>query len=130
VRLLLKLGYALEEWQGTVYVWPDEMQKKDELQLPLVLCLMSGQALVKSGKDIGRLSVATALRIVRKAMRAPHRRSGSSGLGRQLAQAVKDSYKRKTSKRARAWAHKKNPKPIGDPKARAHRRRITSAVGA
>ena len=83
-----------------------------------LLCLMSAGAIVKSGKDIRRLSVATALRIVRKAMRAPHTRSGSAGLGRQLTRAVKDSYKRITSKRARAWAHKKKPKPIGDPKAR------------
>jgi len=194
VRLLLKLGYALEERDGTVYLWPDEMQKKKQPPLVLrlitlcdgrnrrmhlltnvldesrlseaaacafytmrwgvelhyralkqtlarrklasdapntarmelrwamvglwLLCLMAVEAIAGSGKDVGRLSVATALRIVRKATHAPTTRSGSAGLGRQLASAVKDSYLRKTSKRARAWAHKKKPKPIGDPKAR------------
>ena len=197
VRLLLKLGYVLEEREGIVYLWPDELQKKDKLKPPLVLrqitlhdgrnrrmhlltnvldesrlsekaacefytmrwgvelhyralkqtlcrrkllsdaprtakmelcwammslwllCLMSAGAIVKSGKDIRRLSVATALRIVRKAMRAPHTRSGSAGLGRQLTRAVKDSYKRITSKRARAWAHKKETQADRRPWARA-----------
>jgi hypothetical protein len=196
VRLLLKLGYALEEREGIVYLWPDELQKKNKLKPPLVLrqitlcdgrnrrwhllsnvldesrlsekaacefytmrwgvelyyralkqtlcrrkvlsdapktaklelrwammglwlmCLMTAEAIAKSSKDIRRLSVAAALRTLRKAMRAPRTRSGSCGLGRQLAQAVKDSYQRKSSKRARSWAHKKKPKPIGDPKAR------------
>jgi hypothetical protein len=196
VRLLLKLGYALEEKDGTVYLWPDELQKKNKQKPPLVLrlitlcdgrnrqmhlltnvldesrlsataacefytmrwgvelhyralkqtlahrklasdapktarmelrwamiglwllCLMSVDAITKSGKDVRRLSVATALRTVRKAMHAPTTRTGSAGLGRQLARAVKDSYVRKTSKRARAWAHKKKPNPIGDPNAR------------
>jgi hypothetical protein len=194
VRLLLKLGYAIEERDGTVYLWPDEMQKKEQPPLVLrqitlcdgrnrrmhlltnvldesrlseaaarefytmrwgvelhyralkqtlarrklasdapatarmelrwamvglwLLCLMAVEAIARSGKDVRRLSVATALRTVRKATHAPATRSGSAGLGRQLAGAVKDSYMRKTSKRARAWAHKKKPKPIGDPKAR------------
>jgi hypothetical protein len=194
VRLLLKLGYALEERDGTVYLWPDEMQKKNKPPLVLrlitlcdgrnrrmhlltnvldesrmsdeaacefytmrwgvelhyralkqtlahrklasdapatarmelkwammglwLLCLMSIGAIGESGKDVRRLSVAKALRTVRKAMRAPNTRSGSAGLGRQLARAIKDSYVRKTSKRARMWAHKKKPKPIGDPSAR------------
>jgi DDE family transposase len=196
VRLLLKLGYALEERDGTVYLWPDELQKKNKQKPPLVLrlitlcdgrnrrmhlltnvhdesrlseaaacefytmrwgvelyyralkqtlahrklasdapetarmelrwammglwllSLMAVEQIGRSGKDVRRLSVATALRRVRKAMRAPSTRSGSAGLGRQLASAVKDNYVRKTSKRARAWAHKKKPKPIGDPKAR------------
>ena len=194
VRLLLKLGYALEERDGTVYLWPDEMQKKKQPPLVLrlitlcdgrnrrwhlltnvldesrlseaaarefyamrwgvelhyralkqtlarrklasdapktarmelrwammglwLLCLMAVEAMARSGKDVRRLSVATALRTVRKASHAPTTRSGSAGLGRQLACAVKDSYRRKTSKRARAWAHKKKPKPIGDPNAR------------
>ena len=194
VRLLLKLGYAIEERDGTVYLWPDEAQKKQQPPLVLrlitlcdgrnrrmhlltnvrdesrlseaaacefytmrwgvelhyralkqtlahrklasdapttarmelrwammglwLLSLMAVEAIARSAKDVRRLSVATALRTVRKASHAPTTRSGSAGLGRQLACAVKDSYVRKTSKRARAWAHKKKPKPIGDPKAR------------
>jgi hypothetical protein len=194
VRLLLKLGYALEERDGTVYLWPDAMQKKDRPPLVLrlitlrdgrnrcmhlltnvldesrlseemacefytlrwgvelyyralkqtlarrklasdapknarmelrwamialwLLCLMAVGAICRAGDDVRRLSVATALRLIRKAMDFPIKRSGSAGLGRQLAKAVRDDYQRKGSKRAREWAHKKKPKPIGDPKAR------------
>ena len=194
VNLLLKLGYALEERDGTVYLWPDEMRKKEQSPLVLrritlcdgrnrrmhlltnvleesrlsetaacdfytmrwgvelyyralkqtlarrklaseapatarmelrwamvglwLLCLMTAGAIIRGGNDVRRLSVAGALRRVRTAMRAPTTRSGSAGLGRQLARAVKDHYVRQTSKRARNWAHKKKPKPIGDPNAR------------
>jgi hypothetical protein len=194
VRLLLKLGYALQERDGTVYLWPDEMQedKKPPLVLRLItlcdgrnrrmhlltnvfdesrlseslacefytmrwgvelhyralkqtlarrklmsdapptarmelrwammglwlLSLMAVESIARSAKDVRRLSVAAALRSIRKATRSPVKRSGSAGLGRQLAGAVKDSYLRKSSKRARCWAHRKKPKPVGDPKAR------------
>jgi Transposase DDE domain len=194
VRLLLNLGYALEERNGTVYLWPDEIRRKEQPPLVLrlitlsdgrnrrmhlltnvldesrltesaacdfytmrwgvelhyralkqtlarrklasdapntarmelrwammglwLLCLMAVGAIGKSAKQVRRLSVATALRTVRKAIRAPIRRSGRAGLGRQLAKAVIDSYVREKSKRARAWPHKKKPKPIGDPVAR------------
>lgn len=205
VRLLLKLGYALEERDGTVYLWPDEMRKKEQPPLVLrlitlcdernrrmhlltnvldpsrlsdeaacefytmrwgvelyyralkqtlarrklaseapqtarmelrwamiglwLLCLMAAGAISRGGHDIRRLSVAAALRTVRRATRAPTRRAGSAGLGRQLAAALKDSYLRKTSKRARNWAHKKKPKPIGDPKARiADERQVQAAM--
>lgn len=192
VRLLLKLGYALEERDGTVYLWPDEMRRKKQPPLVLrlitladgrnrrmhllsdvsdparlsdraacefytmrwgvelhyralkqtlarrklasdapanaraelrwavlglwLLCLMAARAI---GPDkVRRLSVAAALRLVRRAIAAPATRAGSAGLGRQLAAALKDTYVRKAAKRARDWAHKKKPKPIGEPKAR------------
>lgn len=195
VRLLRKLGYALEERGDTVYLWPDGMQERRRPPLALrlitlvdgrnrrmhlltgvtdesrlsdaaacefyamrwgvelhyralkqtlarrklasaapatarlelhwamaalwLLCLAAADAIARSaGGDVRRLSVATALRHVRKAMAAPTTRSGSAGLGRQLAKALKDSYVRTGSKRSRDWAHKKKPKPIGEPKAR------------
>lgn len=194
VRLLKKLGYALEEREGTVYLWPDEARKKQQPPLVLrlitltdgrnrrmhlltdvleesrlsaaaacefytmrwgvelhyralkqtlarrklasaapaaarmelcwaimglwLLCLMAAGAVGRCGRDVRRLSVAAALRLVRRATAAPTQRSGSAGLGRQLAGAVKDSYQRTSSKRPRDWAHKKKPKPIGDPNAR------------
>ena len=195
VRLLLKLGYAIEERDGIVYLWPDEVRKKNQ-QPPLVLrlislcdgrnrrmhlltnvldesrlseaaakefytmrwgvelhyralkqtlarrkaasaapdnarmelawammglwllCLMGVEAIGRAGVDVRRLSVAGALRLIRSASRAPTTRLGSAGLGRKLAGAIRDHYVRTTSKRARDWAHKKKPKPIGDPKAR------------
>lgn len=194
VRLLLKLGYALEEREGTVYLWPDEMRKKKQPPLVLrlitliddrnrrmhlltnvsdpdrlsdqaacefytmrwgvelhyralkqtlarrklasdapanaqaelrwamlalwLLCLMAAQAIGACGREVRRLSVAAALRVIRRAIFAPATRSGSAGLGRQLAAALKDNYVRKAAKQARNWAHKKKPKPIGEPKAR------------
>lgn len=194
VRLLLELGYALEERAGTVYLWPDAMRQK--MQPPLVLrrvtltdgrnrrmhlltsvhdesllsdagacefytmrwgvelhyralkqtlarrkllgeapataraelrwamtglwllTLMAAAAVGAAGKDPRTLSVAKALRLVRRAARAPVTRCGGNGLGRQRATAVQDTYTRKASKRARDWAHKKRPKPIGEPQAR------------
>jgi len=83
-----------------------------------LLSLMAASAIIAQGEDPRRLSVAMALRLVRRSTKAPTTRSGSAGLGRQLAGAVKDSYVRVASKRARDWAHKKKPKPIGDPHAR------------
>lgn len=192
VRLLLKLGYALEEREGTVYLWPDEMRKKKQPPLVLrlitltdgrnrrmhllsdvsdparlsdraacefytmrwgvelhyralkqtlarrklasdapanaraelrwavlglwLLCLMAARAVGPA--KVRRLSVAAALRVVRRAIAAPATRSGSCGLGRHLASALKDTYVRKAAKQARDWPHKKKPKPIGEPKAR------------
>ena len=194
VHLLRKLGYCMEERNGTVFLWPDEArrQKQPPLTLRLIvlsdgrnrrmhllssvldktrlsdtaacdfysmrwgielhyralkqtlarrklrsdaprtaemelrwamiglwlLTLMTADAIDRGGNDIRRLSVAMALRRIRAAMSAPTTRSRSAGLGRQLAGAVRDAYIRKTSKRARDWAHKKKPEPIGEPRAR------------
>jgi Transposase DDE domain len=194
VRLLLKLGYALEERDGTVYLWPDGMRKKqlpplilrlitltdgrnrrmhlltnvlDESRLTnaaacefytmrwgielhyralkqtlarrklasdapanarmelhwammglWLLCLMAVGSIQRTGGNMRRLSVAAALRTIRKAMRTPGLRTGREGLGRQLAKALIDTYRRERSKRARDWAHKKKQEPIGDPEAR------------
>ena len=83
-----------------------------------LLSLAGVGVIVRSGGDPRRLSVAMALRCLRRAMRAPTLRCGSNGLEHQLARAVQDSYQRRAAKRARDWAHKKKPKPIGDPNAR------------
>jgi hypothetical protein len=193
VRLLRKLGYAAQEREGTVYLWPDEMQKNlpplvlrlivlvdgrnrrmhllssvldesrlsDEAALVFytlrwgvelhyralkqtlarrklaseapdtarmellwamiglwLLTLMAVEAISRAGGNVRRLSVARALRLVRKAMHGPITHNTRMNLGRQLAGAVTDSYIRKTSKRARNWAHRKKPPLIGEPKAR------------
>lgn len=193
VNLLLKLGYAMHERAGTVYLWPDEARRKQQPPLILrlitlvdgrnrrmclltrvsesrmseaaalefyamrwnvelhyrafkqtlarrklrsaapamartelcwammglwLLCLMAAGAIIRSGQEVRRLSVARALRLVRQAMAAPRTRSGSAGLGKRLATALKDCYTRKTSKRARDWPHKKKSTPPGQPNAR------------
>lgn len=61
-----------------------------------------------------RRSVALALRAVRRTM------TGARGamLAASLAQSLGDSYKRKSTKAARHWPHKKCDKPPGEPVAR------------
>lgn len=60
-----------------------------------------------------RVSVAKGLRAVRQAMAGRGR-----DLGRTLAAAVGDGYRRQGTKKARHWPHKKREKPPGNPKAR------------
>lgn len=83
----------------------------------LLLGLMSVEAIVGRGRDPLSLSVAQALRVVRRAMGRPQGRCGSR-LGILLAGAVKDEYRRRSSKKAHDWPHKKNDPPPGTPKIR------------
>jgi len=71
-----------------------------------------------SSADRQRLSVAQALRVVRRWMRSTTARPPAGGLGRALGKAVLDRYARTSSKKARDWPHKKREKPPGVPKIR------------
>lgn len=65
------------------------------------------------------LSVAGALRTIRTVLRQPERRARPTrSLMRRLGGAVKDTYKRRTSKAARNWPHKKTERPPGRPRIR------------
>lgn len=80
------------------------------------LAMMSVRQIVISKGDPLALSAATALRQVRLAIRyGPHSPKARILLGR-LHAAVKDSYVRRTSKKARDWPHKKKDKPPGLPR--------------
>jgi hypothetical protein len=68
--------------------------------------------------DRRRLSVARALRVVRRWMRSATARPPAGGIGRALGKAVIDRYARTSSKKARDWPHKKREKPPGVPKIR------------
>jgi hypothetical protein len=86
-----------------------------------MLGLMSVNRLIEAGHDGLQWSVATSLRVVRRAMdgcvpRPQRRRQPSLALG--LAGARKDHYQRKCSKKSRHWPHKKREIPPGVPKAR------------
>ena len=83
----------------------------------LLLGLMSVERIVGRGHDPLSLSVAHALRAVRQAMSSPGRR-GRLKLGALLAEAVKDEYRRRSSKKAHDWPHRKNEPPPGMPKIR------------
>lgn len=81
-----------------------------------LLSLMGvGQA---ASVDRHRLSVAQALRAVRRWMRSPTARPPAGGLHRALRKALVDRYARTSSKKARNWPHKKREKPPGVPKVR------------
>jgi hypothetical protein len=68
--------------------------------------------------DLGRISIAGALHVVRRAMRRGRRRMPAGGLGRALRESVVDGYQRRRSKNARDWPHKKKDKPPSPPHVR------------
>ena len=77
-----------------------------------VLSLIGVRSIVAAGHPPGRFSLAGALAAVRAA------RIGSisdSRLRQRLRAAVQDNYKRKGSKKAYEWPHKKRQKPPGKP---------------
>jgi Transposase DDE domain len=84
----------------------------------LLLGLMGVDALISHRHDPLSLSVAGALRQVRCAMRTYRRWRFRGDLRVQLVNAVKDTYKRRSSKKARDWPHKKKESPPGAPKIR------------
>jgi len=89
------------------------------LMAHLLLGLMTVEAIVQRGRDPLSMSVAAALRIIRRAMREPQRRWRHRGdLRFLLGEARKDEYVRTSSKKARHWPHKKNESPPGVPKIR------------
>jgi hypothetical protein len=84
----------------------------------LLLGLMSVEGIVEAKTDPLALSVASALRMVRHAMRTHRYRRQRGDLRASLASALKDGYERRGSKDARDWPHKKNEPPPGEPKIR------------
>lgn len=65
-----------------------------------------------------RIAPASALRVLRTAIRRGRRRAGKHWLQRQLRAAVCDAYRRSRPKRARDWPHQKSQSPPGTPKTR------------
>lgn len=63
-------------------------------------------------------SAASALQVVRTALRNCHRRVGARRLRKQLRRARRDTYTRHQPKQARDWPHKKKESPPGEPKTR------------
>lgn len=77
-----------------------------------VLMLLGARILAGAGIQLRRLSVAKALASIRHAMTA---RCSERALRHRLRKAVLDPYRRRGSKKARRWPHKKNPPPPGPP---------------
>jgi len=84
----------------------------------LLLGLMGVAALSNRHIEPSRLSVASALRTVRRGMRTHQAWRYHGDIRILLGKAVKDSYQRRSRKNARDWPHKKNDPPPGAPKIR------------
>lgn len=82
----------------------------------VLLALMSVAGVIARGKDPLSWSVAAALKVVRRAMGRPRKRTAS--LIHELGTCVKDNYQRKHPKSKRKWARKKTESPPGHPDVR------------
>jgi hypothetical protein len=83
-----------------------------------VLGAMTVKALIASGQSPGQGSVAAALRIVREAMDKRRQRWRRGGLGKALAAAKRDEYRRRGPKQSRQRKSKKTEHPPGAPQTR------------
>jgi hypothetical protein len=94
----------------------------------LALAMLVLQAAIVLTTRISRLSVASALKVIRRAIEAVR----WCGCCRQfwvlLRSAVKDQYRRHSSKRARDWPHKKKESPPGPPRLRRLSRREKTRI--
>lgn len=200
VRLLKKLGFAVREHDGIVYLWPQKHRGHEPLVLRLVvvhdgckvvyllsnvleesalsdrdvaemyrrrwgievfyrslkrtmekhklhsaspgkaqveldwalvglsmLGLLTVQRMIRCRVSPGRWSVAESLRVVRRVMSGRGSRQATKDLG-GLARATKDSYRRRGSKSARNWPHKKTQEPPKPPRIRTATRNERQAV--
>jgi hypothetical protein len=81
----------------------------------LALALLLLYAAMIMGAGVTRLSLADALRAIRRAMERLRYGMSCSALGEQLMAGLRDEYERRSSKRARDWPHKKKDHPPGCP---------------
>ncbi|MFA6135417.1 MAG: IS4 family transposase [Phycisphaerae bacterium] len=86
-----------------------------------MLGLLTVQRMIRRRGDPMQWSVAQSLRVVRRVMSGRGSRQAAQGLY-ALSQAVKDTYRRRGSKKARNWPHKKTESPPGPPKIRTAKR--------
>lgn len=81
-----------------------------------LLGLLGVREQLERGGDPQQLSFAGVLCAVRTIARRPDQCGSRHRFKRMLAKAVKDTYIRRGSKKARGWPHKKNDPPAGVPK--------------
>jgi hypothetical protein len=77
----------------------------------LALALLMLQGALVLGARAARLSVAAALRVLRRAIEAIRFGDRYAAFVSHLRAAIKDGYSRRRSKRARDWPHKKKQTP-------------------
>ena len=96
----------------------------------LLLGLMGVRQLIDAGHDPLALSVASALRAVRRSAGAALGRVGRLALRTALGQATKDAYERPYAKNSRCWPHKKKNRLCGSPRLIPATRAQRQAAGA
>lgn len=84
----------------------------------LALSVLVLHGIVALGRRCRALSVALALRALREAMEGLRWGVEWDGFSSHMKAALRDSYERSGSKRARTWPHKKTQRPPGPPKLR------------
>lgn len=84
----------------------------------IVLALINLRTAVQHGADPQRRSAATAVRLLRRWMRAAPKLRRTTLLRQQLAKAEIDQYRRAGPKAIRPWTRKKQTQPPGTPSAR------------
>ena len=94
----------------------------------LALAMLVLQAAIVLATRISRLSVALALKVIRRAIEAVRWVGRCRQFWALLRAAVKDEYRRHASKRARDWPHKKNDSPPGPPRLRRLSRREIARI--
>lgn len=94
----------------------------------LALAMLILQAAIVLASHIPRLSIALALKVIRHAIEALRWVGCCCNFWELLRAAVKDEYRRHSSKRARDWPHKKNDSPPGQPKLRRLTRREKARI--
>jgi len=84
----------------------------------LALAMLMLQAAIVLAERITRLSVALALKVIRQAIECVRWIGRCRQFWAYLRAAVRDEYRRHSSKRARDWPHKKKDAPPGSPQLR------------
>ena len=96
----------------------------------LALALLMLEGAVALGRQVVRLSVAAALRVLRDAMEALRNRTWAAPLEPWLRGALRDEYRRRRPKHTRYWPRKKNDHPPGPPKLHRLLRREKARINA
>ncbi len=94
----------------------------------LALAMLVLQAAIVLAARIARLSVAAALKVIRHAIEAVRWTGRCPQFCKLLREALKDEYRRHSSKRARDWPHKKTEHPPGPPRLRRLSRRQKARI--
>lgn len=88
----------------------------------LAMALLLLYAALVMGAKVIHVSLAAALRVIHQALEHLRHAQACPSFLHDLREAVRDGYRRQSSKKARDWPHKKNEPPPGPPKLR----RLTS----